>query len=224
MSGASSSRKVLDDPSTDAHQELLTEHFGFHPRVFVDALVYAANEHLYSIGAQFEDFAKTQLRAARKKAASRNKKHANNPSTSSLENMSSRDLDIQAERGVHAVLTLLENALDHIFDLLELYCLKTVFGLRPSQANVLTLIHHRGLDLRTSEERVKHGLPLSVAEESKELKEREWQLRNRVEGVSRRLSAFLHGLLIRFHRRSGCDMHFVLLSSQHEKDRNVLKH
>ena len=34
---------------------ILTEIFGVHPRVIVDALVVAANEHLYVLGTQLED-------------------------------------------------------------------------------------------------------------------------------------------------------------------------
>ncbi len=40
--------------STDAHIELLTEHFGFNPKSFIDKLVYAANEHLYFLGDTLE--------------------------------------------------------------------------------------------------------------------------------------------------------------------------
>lgn len=188
---ASSSRKTLDDPSTDAHQELLTEHFGFHPRVFVDALVYAANEHLYSIGAQFEEFAKASLKAAARRAAKRDKERAGRAgergasSTSHpLAKLTSREIEAQAEQGVHGVLTLLENALDHVFDLLELYCLKTVLGLRPSQAAVVTLRHHKGLDLRSAQERARDGVALSADAESRELVAREEELRHKLENVS----------------------------------------
>ena len=34
---------------------ILTEIFGVHPRVIVDALVVAANEHLYVLGTQLEE-------------------------------------------------------------------------------------------------------------------------------------------------------------------------
>lgn len=161
---ASSSRRTLDEPCTDAHQELLTEHFGFNPRVFIDALVYAANEHLYSIGSQFEDFAKGQLEKSKAKGKGGG--------------VHERDV----ERGVHSILTLLENALDHTFDLLELYCLKAVFGIRPSQASFMTLAHHRGLDLRTSAERVENGGvdALSAKEEGRHLQEQEGQLRKQI--------------------------------------------
>lgn len=195
---ASSSRTTLDDePSTDAHQALLTEHFGFHPRVFVDALVYAANEHLYSIGGQFEEFAKKQLKASSRRAAKKEREMAAmsagqgkshrgaQTSASALAKMTSTQLEAEAERGVHGVLTLLENALDHIFDLLELYCLKTVFGVKPSQASAVTLKHHRGLDLRTAEERVRSGEPLTTEVEGAGLAGREAELREKVEKARR---------------------------------------
>jgi kinetochore protein Mis12/MTW1 len=40
--------------STEEHIELLTEHFGFNPKSFIDKLVYAANEHLYFLGDTLE--------------------------------------------------------------------------------------------------------------------------------------------------------------------------
>ncbi|EPQ25707.1 uncharacterized protein PFL1_06701 [Pseudozyma flocculosa PF-1] len=112
-----------DEPSTDAHIALLTEHFGFSPKAFVEALVYLSNEHLYKLAEQFELTALEQL----------------------------QDFDggdLEAEQGVHAVLTLLENALDHTLDTFELYCLRSVFGIKARQARLMTLDHHRGLDLR----------------------------------------------------------------------------
>lgn len=171
-SAATAPGDKLDEPSTDTHQELLTEHFGFNPRVFIDALVYAANEHLYSIGAQFEDYAKQQLKKSASRRAKEDGGHSGGIAAAEAE----------AERGVHAILTLLENALDHTFDLLELYCLKMVFGIRPSEAKRVTLSHHRGLDLRTAEERAKDeaGSELSARKESMQLQEREVQLQNRL--------------------------------------------
>lgn len=188
-SSAVTSRRAQDDePSTDAHLELLTEHFGFNPRVFVDALVYAANEHLYSIGGQFEEFAKKQLKTSVKKAIKKEKESKNDASkrdkgsstNSTLARMTATQIDAAAERGVHGVLTLMENALDHVFDLLELYCLKTVFGIKPSQAQAITLKHHRDLDLRTAEERVADGDALSAEEESNELERREIEMQQKL--------------------------------------------
>ena len=45
----------------------------------------------------------------------------------------------------------MENALDHTMDTFELYCFRSVFGIRPRQAKYITLEHHRGLDLRTQQ-------------------------------------------------------------------------
>ncbi|PWZ01138.1 hypothetical protein BCV70DRAFT_199506 [Testicularia cyperi] len=114
-----------DEASTDAHLELLTEHFGFNPKAFIDALVYLSNEHLYKIAEQFEIVVMQQL-----------------------EHLDGGDLE--AEQGVHAILTLMENALDHTLDTFELYCLRSVFGIKTRQARYMTLNHHRGLDLRPS--------------------------------------------------------------------------
>jgi kinetochore protein Mis12/MTW1 len=189
-SSVTTGRRIQEDePSTDSHLELLTEHFGFNPRVFVDALVYAANEHLYSIGGQFEEFAKKQLKTSVKKAIKRekeakhdvNKREKGSSSNSALAKMTATQIDAAAERGVHGVLTLMENALDHVFDLLELYCLKTVFGIKPSQAQAITLKHHRNLDLRTAEERVADGDALSAQEECIELERKEMEMQQKLE-------------------------------------------
>ncbi|PWN48931.1 hypothetical protein IE53DRAFT_332893 [Violaceomyces palustris] len=112
-----------DIPSADANIQLLTEHLGFNPRAYIDSLVYLANEHLYNLASGFEEYAQEELKEV-------------------------EGGDLEAEQGVHAILTLLENALDHTFDTFELYCLRAIFGITPRQASVLTLPHHRGLDLR----------------------------------------------------------------------------
>lgn len=169
-----------DEPSTDAHIDLLTEHFGFSPRVFIDDIVDAANEHLYSIAGQFEDYVKQQLRRQEKKRKVKN-----------LDTVSS---DAEAERGVHTILTLMENALDIAFDALELYCLKFVFGIRPSQAKFMALTHHRGLDLRTPVEKAKDGdlgAP-NAEEEHSQLQLREKQLQMQIDNAKK----LRHGLFL----------------------------
>ncbi|CDU24929.1 related to MTW1-component of the MIND kinetochore complex [Sporisorium scitamineum] len=115
-----------EEASTDAHLELLTEHFGYNPKSFIDALVYLSNEHLYSITTEFENVVMDLL----------------------------KDVDggeLEAEQGMHAILTLMENSLDHTLDTFELYCFRSVFGIRSRQAKYMTLDHHRGLDLRTKQ-------------------------------------------------------------------------
>ncbi|PWN91478.1 hypothetical protein FA10DRAFT_265335 [Acaromyces ingoldii] len=147
-----------DQSSTDEHLELLTEHFGFNPKSFIDSLVYVSNEHLYIMGEKFHELVKAQL-----------KKRPNG--------------DAEAEQGVHAILTLFENALDHTFDTLELYCLKSVFGITSRQARYITLEHHRGLDLRLAEEKTKgkgSSSKLSAKEESEALSERQNELERKI--------------------------------------------
>jgi kinetochore protein Mis12/MTW1 len=170
---------IPDEPSTDVHIDLLTEHFGFSPRVFIDDIVDAANEHLYSIAGQFEDYVKQQLRRQAKKNKIKSQDKGAN--------------DTEAERGVHTILTLMENALDIAFDALEMYCLKTVFGIRPSQAKYMALAHHRGLDLRTPVEKAKDGdlgAP-SADEEHNQLQEREKQLRMQIDKARKLRHALL---------------------------------
>lgn len=115
-----------EEASTDAHLELLTEHFGYNPKSFIDALVYLSNEHLYSIATEFENVVVELLKGV-------------------------EGGELEAEQGIHAILTLMENALDHTLDTFELYCFRSVFGIRPRQAKYMTLEHHRGLDLRTGQ-------------------------------------------------------------------------
>ena len=167
---AKSTAKVeTDAPSTDEHIGLLTEHFGFSPRVFIDDIFDAANEHLYSIAAQFEDYIKEQLRRQERKKKDKKRERA--------------ETDAEAEQGIHTLLTLMENALDTAFDTLEFYSLKVVFGIRPSQARCMTLAHHRGLDLRTAVEKRKHGdLGIIDAEEEHlQLQDREMKLQSRLD-------------------------------------------
>ncbi|KAJ1024766.1 hypothetical protein NDA16_002806 [Ustilago loliicola] len=125
-SASASQSDKKEEASTDAHLELLTEHFGYNPKSFIDALVYLSNEHLYSIATEFENVVVDLL----------------------------KDVDggeLEAEQGIHGILTLMENALDHTLDTFELYCFRSVFGIRSRQAKYMTLDHHRGLDLRTQQ-------------------------------------------------------------------------
>lgn len=105
---------------------ILTEVFGVHPRVIVDALVVSANEHLYIRGSQLEDTVYALLGDA---------DHA----------------DKAAEEGVHSITTLLEHVIDHTMDTFELYCLRSIFVITPEQSQYMTMAHHRGLDLRPAE-------------------------------------------------------------------------
>lgn len=153
-----------DEASTDAHLELLTEHFGFNPKAFIDALVFLANEHLYKIAEQFELVVMQQLR------------HVEGG-------------DLEAEQGVHAILTLMENALDHTLDTFELYCLRSVFGIRARQARYMTLGHHRGLDLRPQSSskqssRKSIAAPTTVNDKSYQLGETEDSLKRKIAAVS----------------------------------------
>lgn len=107
-----------------ARQHLaLTEIFGVHPHVIVDALVVAANEHLYILGSQLEETIRAHV--------------ADSP-----------EAERRAEQGIHAILTLLENAIDHTLDTFELYCLRSIFVISNEQTRHMTMEHHRGLDLR----------------------------------------------------------------------------
>lgn len=150
-----------DEASTDAHLQLLTEHFGFNPKAFIDALVFLANEHLYKIAEQFELVVMQQLRDV-------------------------AGGELEAEQGVHAILTLMENALDHTLDTFELYCLRSVFGIRTRQARYMTLAHHRGLDLRpsnSSKANSKTSASTSIASE------RSYQLGETEDSLKRKIAA-----------------------------------
>ncbi|WFD44740.1 hypothetical protein MPSI1_003411 [Malassezia psittaci] len=112
----------MAEDATERHV-ILTEIFGVHPRALVDALVVSANEHLYILGEKLEDQVRDSLR--------------DRPNA-----------DQDAERGSHAIMTLMENVIDHIMDTFELYCLRSIFVITPEQSRRITLAHHRGLDLR----------------------------------------------------------------------------
>ncbi|CBQ68777.1 related to MTW1-component of the MIND kinetochore complex [Sporisorium reilianum SRZ2] len=172
--GPSTSSKQQSDKreeaSTDAHLELLTEHFGYNPKSFIDALVYLSNEHLYSIATEFENVVMDLL----------------------------KDVDggeLEAEQGMHAILTLMENSLDHTLDTFELYCFRSVFGIRSRQAKYMTLDHHRGLDLRTKQASSSKSQPkpakssLVGASSSLSANERSYQLGETEDSLKRQIAA-----------------------------------
>ena len=124
---------------------ILTEIFAVHPRVIVDALVVAANEHLYVLGTQLEEQVRARIKGASEADAERDAERvrlwrANCARTDAIQ-------------GVHAIMTLLEHAIDHTMDTFELYCLRSIFVITPEQTRLMTLEHHRGLDLRPAEAR-----------------------------------------------------------------------
>jgi len=116
----------VSDAEAARRHIILTEVFGVHPRVIVDALVVSANEHLYIRGSQLEDTVYALLGDT---------EHA----------------DKAAEEGVHSITTLLEHVIDHTMDTFELYCLRSIFVITPEQSQFMTMAHHRGLDLRPAE-------------------------------------------------------------------------
>lgn len=76
-------------------------------------------------------------------------------------------------------MTLLENALDHVFDTLELYSLQSVFGLTTRQASHIVLPHHAGLDLRSRGQ--SHAATSNTAQsESTELSQRQRVLNRKI--------------------------------------------
>ncbi|KAE8233012.1 hypothetical protein CF326_g1949 [Tilletia indica] len=132
-SSSSLSSSTSRDPITPAAhiEQLITEHLGFHPRVYIDQLTQLANDFLHQLKTPIEEEVRERLQA-----------QGSRPNA-----------ELEAEQGVHALVTLIENALDHTFDTYELYCLRSVFRVTPAQARSITLAHHRGLDLRSVEEK-----------------------------------------------------------------------
>ncbi|KDN53544.1 hypothetical protein K437DRAFT_252905 [Tilletiaria anomala UBC 951] len=157
----SSAFQAQDAPSIDAHIELLTEHFGFNPKGFIDKLVYAANEHLYFLAEHFE---KSLIQAMEGTVAARNETQAEQEP----------EYVIAAEKSTHKVLTLFENALDHMYDTVELWTLVNVFGVTSRQAQHITLTHHRGLDLRND-----NGVTSAIVQD-KVLSRKEQRLRAKI--------------------------------------------
>lgn len=73
--------------------------------------------------------------------------------------------------------TLIDNCLDHVFDTLELYSYKQVFGITTRQASNMVLPHHAGLDLR-------RGEGDDHERESRELEDRQRELTRKLNAVS----------------------------------------
>ncbi|CAD6950464.1 unnamed protein product [Tilletia controversa] len=198
LSESTSSR----DPITPAAhiEQLITEHLGFHPRVYIDQLTQLANDHLHDLNAPIEE----EVRAMLQEQGSR------------------PDAELEAEQGVHALVTLIENALDHTFDTFELYCLRSVFRVTPAQAHAVTLAHHRGMDLRSVEEKRAHlerlagkskrgssrskanaetstEQVISAEDESRTLAERAAQLRKKI-AVTRAVNATIYAATAKSRR------------------------
>lgn len=121
---------ALDDApaSTEENLELLTEHFGFNPKAWIDKLVDAANQQLYELAENVEGAVVGLL----------DERHPTKREDNAL----------AAEKGMHKLLTLFEHRLDQMYDTFELWSLVHVFGITPRQAAFVTLDHQRGLDLR----------------------------------------------------------------------------
>jgi hypothetical protein len=99
--------KQQDLQDTAAHMELLTEYFGFCPIDFVDDIINTVNDLLYKSMDELEKIIRAEL----------------------------TDED-QVERGMAAVETLFENAIDKYFDKFELYCMSQIFVL-PNHGRVV---------------------------------------------------------------------------------------
>lgn len=97
-------------------RELLVEHFGFVPTEVVDDIINAVNSLLYQTISALEEFVEEKLQG---------------------------DEDA-VEKGMVAVETLLENAVDGSFDKFELFVLNNIFKV-PSGV-FLTLPHYIGVD------------------------------------------------------------------------------
>ncbi|KAK0533879.1 hypothetical protein OC835_002862 [Tilletia horrida] len=212
-SSASSTSAGTITPAAHIEQ-LITEHLGFNPRVYIDQLTQLANDYLHQLKGPIEEEVRAKL----------------------LQQGSRPDAELEAEQGVHALVTLIENALDHTFDTYELYCLRSVFRITPAQARAITLAHHRGLDLRSVEEKRAHlermnnkkkksksgaatkageeeeggeeqvGPVLSVHEQSRALAERAVQLRKKIAAT----------------RATNAALRAATVKSKHELD-NLLK-
>lgn len=142
--------------SAETHIEILTEHFGFSPKLILEKLAYLSNEHLYRIGDTFESFALQNLLEKINQSEQQSKSKFVNPKskTKSKQNLQQvADANLEAESGVHGILTLFENALDHTLDTFELCLYRSVCGVTQTQADNMILSHHEGLDLRNKEEK-----------------------------------------------------------------------
>ncbi|CAG8434701.1 7787_t:CDS:2 [Diversispora eburnea] len=97
------------------NKELVIEHFEFAPISIIDEVIDSVNELLYQALIGLENFIYKYLNS-----------------------------DEEIEQGMHQVETLLENLIDHNFDLFELYTLRNIFAV-PDNLEII-LPHHEGLD------------------------------------------------------------------------------
>lgn len=140
-----------DIPSTDAHLGLLFEHFTYNPRAYIDSFIYKCNECLVKRGQELEASLLAVLPAGDHDA------HDAEADTKREE---------VAARATFSLLTLLDKAVDHISDILELYSMQHVFGVTKTQTEYIVLPHHDGLNLIGTE----------AQEESRELDEKQREL------------------------------------------------
>ncbi|KAJ3412872.1 hypothetical protein HDV05_008808 [Chytridiales sp. JEL 0842] len=99
----------------DISNELLAEHFGFVPTEFIDDVINAMNELVYQAMEEFQAF---------------------------VENEGGDELEV--EKGMTSLETLLENAVDKNFDKFEIFVLNNIFAM-PSHLSV-TLPHYKDVD------------------------------------------------------------------------------
>lgn len=123
ISSTSTATPPPTQSSTDAHLSLLFEHFGYNPRAYIDSFIYKASECLVSHGEELEASLLTLC----------------------------KDDGTQAAQATFSLLTLLDKAVDHIADILELYSMQHVFGITQRQAEWMVLPHQEGLELRGTE-------------------------------------------------------------------------
>lgn len=131
-SGSLASSASPDAPSTDLHVGLLFEHFSYNPRQYIDAFIYKASEVLNQHGEALEADLLTVL-----------------PPDDATTTTTSRN-EVAAS-ATFSLLTLLDKAVDHVSDILELYSMQHVFGITPRQAQWMVLPHQAGLNLRGNE-------------------------------------------------------------------------
>ncbi|KAI8842986.1 Mis12 protein-domain-containing protein [Chytridium lagenaria] len=117
-------QKLTDETERERKRreaDLVVEHFGFPPIEFIDDVINAVNDLMYQAMEEFQSFVDGEMEDT-----------------------------VEVEKGMAALETLLESAIDKNFDKFELYALQNIFSL-PRNVGVV-LPQYRDVDPEASEE------------------------------------------------------------------------
>ncbi|KAJ3107455.1 hypothetical protein HDU97_004051 [Phlyctochytrium planicorne] len=113
--------EVMERERKSREADLIVEHFGFPPIEFIDDVINSVNDLMYQAMEEFQRFVEGEV-----------------------------DDQVEVEKGMAALETLLENAIDKNFDKFELYALQNIFSI-PRNASIV-LPQYKDIDPNATEE------------------------------------------------------------------------